>query len=189
MASLSLRTLAVLGAAALGVTTSFLAPNPAAAQVEAGYHLDDDDDDDELDRPRVQRRVEIDEEGPRVERRIIERRIVRPVVERHIVERQIVQPVVERRVIVQRPVRPVVERRIVHRRPIVHRVVERPIVRHTVIRPAIVRPVVERRIVEPVVEERRIVRAAAPVDECRVVVRHRENAFGERVTVRTRICD
>jgi hypothetical protein len=31
--------------------------------------------------------------------------------------------------------------------------------------------------------------AYQPVDECRTIVRHRVNRFGERVTVRERVCD
>jgi hypothetical protein len=31
--------------------------------------------------------------------------------------------------------------------------------------------------------------AYSPVDECRTIVRHRINRFGERVTVRERVCD
>jgi hypothetical protein len=118
-------------------TTAVMIPAPAAAQFGGGYALEDDD---VFDYRPIRRRVEIDDEddAPRVERRIIEHRIVRPVVERRIVEREIVQPVVERTV-VHRVVQPIVERRIIHHRPVVHKVVvvRRPIVRraHFVHRP------------------------------------------------------
>jgi hypothetical protein len=132
------KALAAGGMAIVAYTTAAVTiPAPAAAQFGGGYALEDDD---VFDEPLVRRRIEIDDddERPRVERRIIERRIARPVVERRIVEREIVQPVVERTV-VHRVVQPIVEHRIVHRRPIVRKVVvvRRPIVRraHFVHRP------------------------------------------------------
>jgi len=67
------------------------------------------------------------------------------------------------------------------------------VVQATFVRPVverrIVQPVVKRRIVRPVVEERRIVRVAAPVEECRTVVTRRTNAFGDQVVTRARTCD
>ena len=118
-------------------TTAVIASTPAAAQFGGHYALEDDD---VFKHRSVRRGIEIDDEdeAPRVERRIIERRIVQPVVERRIVEREIVQPVVERTV-VRRVVQPVVERRVVYRPPIVRKVVvvQRPVVKraHVVYRP------------------------------------------------------
>jgi hypothetical protein len=133
-----LRALALSGLATLACsTTAITSSSPAAAQFRGGYGLEDDD---VFDYRPPRRRIEIDDEdeGPRVERRIIERHVVRPVVERRIIERQIVQPVVERTV-VHRVVQPVVERRIVYRPPIVRKVVvvHQPVVRraHFVYRP------------------------------------------------------
>ena len=137
MLSSFVKALAVGGIATIAYTTTAVTTSsPAAAQFRAGYGLEDDD---VFDYRPVRRRVEIDDddEAPRLERRIVERRIVRPVVERRIIEREVVQPVVERTV-VHRVVQPVVERRIVHHRPIVQKVVvRRPIVRraHFVHRP------------------------------------------------------
>ncbi len=134
-----LKVLAVGGVATLAYsTTALTTSSPAAAQFRGGYALEDDD---VLDYRRARGRIEIDDEDEapaRVERRIIERHVVRPVVERRIIEREIVQPVVERTV-VHRVVQPVVERRIVHRPPIVKKVVivHKPVVRraHFVHRP------------------------------------------------------
>ncbi len=138
MLSSFVKALAVGGMATLAyTTTAVIASAPAAAQFRGGYALEDDD---VFDHRSVRRRIQIDDEdeAPRVERRIIEHRIVRPVVERRIVEREIVHPVVERTV-VDRVVQPVVERRIVHHRPIVRKmvIVHRPLVRraHFVHRP------------------------------------------------------
>ena len=138
MLSSLVKALAVGGMATIAyTTTAVMTSAPAAAQFGGGYALEDDD---VFDHRPVRRRIEIDDEdeAPRVERRMIERRIARPIVERRIVEREIVQPVVERTV-VHRVVQPVVERRIVHHRPIVRKlvVVRRPIVRqaHFVHRP------------------------------------------------------
>jgi hypothetical protein len=133
-----MKALAVGGVAALAYsTTAVTTSSPAAAQFRGGYSLEDDD---VFGHPRAWSRTEIedDDEAPRVERRIIEHRVVRPVVERRVIEREIVQPVVERTV-VHRVVQPVVERRIIHHRPIVRKVVivHKPVVRraHFVHRP------------------------------------------------------
>src|SRR5215218_5914923 len=122
MLSSFVKALAIGGIATLAYsTTAVVTPDPAAAQFRGGYALDDDD---AFDHRSVRRVIETEDEdeGPRIERRIIERRIVRPVVERRIVEREIVRPVVERTVI-HRVVQPVVERRIVYKQPVVRKVV------------------------------------------------------------------
>ena len=129
-----LKAVAVGGLSMLAHTTAAVVTStPAAAQFARGYAIEDDD---VFEHRPARRRIEIedDDEAPRVERRIIERRIVRPVVERRIIEREIIQPVVERTV-VHRVVQPVVERRIVHRPPIVRKVVvvRKPMVRRAYI--------------------------------------------------------
>ena len=102
-------------------TTAVITSAPAAAQFHGEYGLEDDD---MSDRRSSRSRIEIyeEDEAPRVERRIVERHVVRPVVERRIIEREIVQPVMERTV-VHRVVQPVVERRIVHPAPSVRKIV------------------------------------------------------------------
>jgi hypothetical protein len=133
------KALTVSGMATLAyTTTAVITPAPAAAQFRGGYALDDNDD--VFDHRPARGRIELDEEdeAPRVERRIVERHVMRPIVERRVIEREIVQPVVERTV-VHRVVQPVVERRVVYQRPIVRKVVvvHRPVVRraHFVHRP------------------------------------------------------
>ena len=44
------------------------------------------------------------------------------------------------------------------------------------------------RILRPVVEATQV-RVAAPVEECRVVVRRRTSDFGEEIVTKTRTCD
>jgi len=132
------KALAVGGIATLAyATTAVTIPGSAAAQFRGGYSLDDD----EAFEYRPARRkimMEDDYDEPRVERRIVERHIVRPVVERRVVEREVIQPVLKRTV-VHHVVQPVVERRIVYRPPIVRKVivVHKPVVRraHYVHRP------------------------------------------------------
>jgi hypothetical protein len=129
------KVLAVGGMATLAyATTAVTTPAPAAAQFSKGYSLDDDEAFDY--RPARRKFIMEDDDEPRVERRIVERHIVRPVVERRVVEREIVKPVVERTV-VHRVVQPVVERRIVYRPPIVRKVivVHKPRRAHFVHRP------------------------------------------------------
>ncbi len=133
------KLLAVGGLATLAyATTSVTIPHPVAAQFSKGYSLDDDDDAFDYLPARRKVMIEDDYDQPRVERRIVERHIVRPVVERRVIEREILQPVVQRTV-VHRVVQPVVERRIVYRPPIVRKVivVHKPVVRraHFVHRP------------------------------------------------------
>ena len=154
MEHLSLKTLALAGLTALALSgTAVITAGPAEAQGRGGYEEIDAPGDD-LDGPRVQRGVDVDEDDelPPVRRRVIddeedERRIIeRRTTERRITERRVVEPVIERRVIERRPVvQEIVER------PVVHTTVVRPVVERRIVQPVFVRPVVERRVVRPVV--------------------------------------
>jgi hypothetical protein len=133
------KALAVGGIATLAYATTAVAiPGSAAAQFRGGYSLDEDEEAFDYRPARRKIMMEDDYDEPRVERRIVERHIVRPVVERRVVEREVIQPVLKRTV-VHHVVQPVVERRIVYRPPIVRKVivVHKPVVRraHYVHRP------------------------------------------------------
>ena len=121
----------------LACTSTGAISSASAADFGGRYTIEDDA---AFDYRPMRRHVEVDDEegAPRLERRIVERRVLQPVVERRIVEREIVQPVVERTV-VRRVVQPVVERRVVYRPPVDRKVVivQRPFMKsaHFVHRP------------------------------------------------------
>lgn len=190
----SFKTLALIALTALTLGgTALVAAGPVQAQVRGGYALDDDDED--FDRQRIQRRAledDLEDDRPRARHRIAndhdddDRTVIeRRTVERRTIERRVVQPVVQRQVVVQRPV--------YEPRPVVQKVVVRPVVRTVVARPVVerrfIQPVVERRVVRPIVQERHVVRLAAPIEECRTIVKRRTNDFGDTVVTRIRSCD
>jgi hypothetical protein len=160
------------------------APSASASDLpySRGYVLEDGDDDFA---PRFDRRVASDEEvAPRVQRRIVER---------HVIERYVEEPV-EREVVRRRVAEPVLAPPL----PIgpvdrwETRVRVQPVAPGPVLRPleerGYARPVVDHGYALPV-QERRMVRAAPPVEACRTLVDRRIDRFGYEEVTRTRICD
>lgn len=184
MQDFGLKNLAIAGLTALGCMLVISAVPVKAADLEE-YAVDEET----AARPSVQRRVVIEESyrAPRVERHVIERRVIEnPVVEHRPIERQVIERrVIERRVIERRVVQPVVDERVVERPPVVRRVIEHP-AEPVLLPPQYVPSVPVQRVVRPVVEERALRRE--PVEECRTIVTERVDAFGERIVQRTRTC-
>ena len=154
----TLKTMVAAGLAAIAIG--------AAASAQAGDLRNDDDDFDE--RPRVERRVVIEE-----------RRVVQPVYEtRTVEERRVVRTTSEPRILEERRVaRPVYEPRVVEER-------------------RAVRPAYESRVVERPIQVRPVFDGGPvygrPVDEdgdCRVTVKRHVNHWGEMIVERIRVCD